>query len=128
MTPADKPDADSTNKGKEPQAQPAQAKPAEQPAPPRKGHRRIIVFVVLFLAIVAIAVAYFFRLDFPDRWTDDAYVHGNEVFLVPRVTSTVVAINADDTDLVQKGQPVVVLDDSDAKVALLQAEGALGDR
>lgn len=126
MTPADKPDSDSTNKGTAPQEQPATAK-AEQPAPPRKGHRRNIVFVVLFLVIVAIAIAYFFRLDFPYRWTDDAYVHGNEVFLVPRVTSTVVAINADDTDLVQKGQPLVVLDDSDAKVALLQAEGALGD-
>jgi membrane fusion protein (multidrug efflux system) len=126
MTPADKPDSDSTNKGTAPQAQPAPAKP-EQPAPPRKGHRRTLVFVVLFLAILAIAVAYFFRLDIPFRWTEDAYVHGNEVFLVPRVTSTVVAINADDTDLVQKGQPLVVLDDSDAKVALLQAESALGD-
>src|ERR1700677_318640 len=126
--PGDKPDSDSTKKGAEPQ--PAAAAPAskpEQPPPPRKGHRRKIIFTVLFLVIAAIAIAYFFRLDFPYRWTDDAYVHGNEVFLVPRVTSTVVAINADDTDLVQKGQPLVVLDDSDAKVALLEAEGALGD-
>jgi membrane fusion protein (multidrug efflux system) len=83
--------------------------------------------MVLFLAILAIAAAYFFRLDFPYRWTDDAYVHGNEIFLVPRVTGTVVTINADDTDLVQKGQPLVVLDDSDAKVALMEAEGALGN-
>jgi membrane fusion protein, multidrug efflux system len=126
--PVDKPDSDSTNKGAGPQPAPAAAanKP-EQLAPPRKSHRRKIIFIVLFLVIMAIATAYFFRLDFPYRWTEDAYVHGNEVFLVPRVTSTVVAINADDTDLVQKGQPLVVLDDSDAKVDLLQAEGALGD-
>lgn len=128
MTPADKPDSDSTKKGAEAQtaAAPSAGK-SEQPPPPRKGHRRKIIFVVLVLVIVAIATAYFFRLDFPYRQTEDAYVHGNEVFLVPRVTSTVVAINADDTDLVQKGQPLVVLDDSDARVALLQAEGALGD-
>jgi membrane fusion protein (multidrug efflux system) len=128
MTPADKPDADSTNKGAEPQAvaTPSTSK-SEQPAPHHKHRRRLVIFLILSLAILAIAIAYFFRLDFPYRWTDDAYVHGNEVFLVPRVTSTVVAINADDTDLVQKGQPLVVLDDSDAKVALLQAEGALGD-
>jgi membrane fusion protein (multidrug efflux system) len=125
--PADKPDSNPPNKGAEPQPPPAA--PANKPAqpPPKKGHRRKIVFLVLFLVIITIAIAYFFRLDFPYRWTEDAYVHGNEVFLVPRVTSTVVAINADDTDLVQRGQPLVVLDDSDAKVALLQAEGALGD-
>lgn len=130
MTPADKPDSGSTNKGVEPQTKtvPSTSKP-EQPAPaPRPGkRRRLVIFLVLFLVIVVIAIAYFFRLDIPFRWTDDAYVHGNEVLLVPRVTSTVVAINADDTDLVQKGQPVVVLDDDDARVALLQAEGALGD-
>jgi membrane fusion protein (multidrug efflux system) len=126
--PADKPDSDSTKKDAEAQtaAAPTASKP-EPPAPPRKSHRRQVIFLILFLGIAVIATAYFFRLDFPYRWTEDAYVHGNEVFLVPRVTSTVVAINADDTDLVQRGQPLVVLDDSDAKVALLQAEGALGD-
>jgi len=123
-----KPNPDSTNEGPEPQAgaAPSTSK-SEQPAPHHKGRRRLIVFLILFLVILAIAISYFFRSDFPYRWTDDAYVHGNEVFLVPRVAGTVVAINADDTDLVQKGRPVVVLDDSDAKVALLQAEGALGD-
>jgi membrane fusion protein (multidrug efflux system) len=128
MTSADNPGSDSPSKAAEPRAEPAlSAGKPEQPLPPAKHRKRLIVFLVLFLAIVAVACAYYFRLDFPYRWTEDAYVHGNEVLLVPRVTSTVVAINADDTDLVQKGQPVVVLDDDDAKVALLQAEGALGD-
>jgi membrane fusion protein (multidrug efflux system) len=125
--PSDKPDSDSKKKDTEPQTAAAPSASKPEPPPLRKGHRRLVVFLILFLAIAAIATVYFFRLDFPYRWTEDAYVHGNEVFLVPRVTSTVVAINADDTDLVQKGRPLVVLDDSDAKVALLQAEGALGD-
>jgi len=124
---SEKPDSSPNEKETTAQPAPAAAGKPERPAPPRKGHRRIIVFVVLFLVIAVVALLYFFRLDIPYRWTEDAYVHGNEVLLVPRVTSTVVAINADDTDLVQKGQPLVVLDDSDARVTLLQAEGALGD-
>ena len=43
------------------------------------------------------------------------------------VGGTVVSITADDTDLVRKGQPVVMLDDSDARVTLQQAEATLGD-
>lgn len=128
MTPADKSDSNSTAEGAEPQAGAAPStSQSEKPESPPKRRRRLVIFFVLFLAILAVATAYFFRLDFPYRWTDDAYVHGNEVFLVPRVTGTVVAINADDTDLVQNGRPLVVLDDSDAKVELLQAEGTLGD-
>ena len=93
----------------------------------RKSKFRIFLFAALLLAIAAVAATCFFRLGYPFLSTEDAYVHGNQIFLTPRVTGTVVAINADDTDLVQKGQPLVVLDDTDAKVQLLQAEGALGD-
>ncbi len=74
-----------------------------------------------------VGIVYFFASYRRYRSTEDAYVHGNAIFLTPRVTGTVVSINADDTDLVVKGQPVVVLDDSDAKAQLLQAEGSLGD-
>lgn len=130
MTPADKPDPASTNKTPETQA--GAALSPNQPEQPtnhqkKKHRRRLVIFSILFLLILTIALVYFFRLDIPYRWTDDAYVHGNTVFLVPRVTGTVVAINADNTDLVKRGDPVVVFDDSDARVALLQAEGALGD-
>lgn len=126
MTPADNQGSANKGAGAGAASLPPANKP-EPPAPRRKSRRRMVIFVILFLGIIGIATVYFFRLDFPYRWTDDAYVHGNEVLLVPRVTSTVVAINADDTDLVRKGDPLVILDDDDAKVALLQAEGALGD-
>jgi len=93
----------------------------------RPGRRRVIVFTVLLVAIVVAIVLYAVRLNSPYRSTQDAYVHGNQIFLTPRVTGTVVSIKADDTDLVVKGQPLVVLDESDAKVKLQQAEGTLGD-
>jgi len=57
--------------------------------------------------------------------TDNAYVQGNVIQITPQIGGTVMAIMADDTDLVKAGQPLVQLDPSDAKVALDQAEAAL---
>jgi membrane fusion protein (multidrug efflux system) len=94
---------------------------------PRKGRHRMIVGVVLFLIILIVGLAYFFRMSSPYRETDDAYVHGNQISLTSRVTGTVVAISADATDLVRIGQPLVLLDDSDAKVRLHEGEATLGD-
>jgi membrane fusion protein, multidrug efflux system len=48
------------------------------------------------------------------------------VQLTPQVSGTVVAVNADDTQIVKQGAPVVTLDNADAKVALSNAEATLG--
>jgi membrane fusion protein (multidrug efflux system) len=58
--------------------------------------------------------------------TDNAYVQGNVIQITPQVGGTVMSIHADDTDFVKAGQPLVKLDPADAKVALDQAEAALG--
>ena len=57
--------------------------------------------------------------------TDNAYVAGNVVQITPQVGGTVIAINADDTDFVRAGQPLVRLDPADARVALEQAQAQL---
>ena len=57
--------------------------------------------------------------------TDNAYVAGNVVQITPQVGGTVIAINADDTDFVRAGQPLVKLDPADARVALEQAQAQL---
>lgn len=57
--------------------------------------------------------------------TDNAYVQGNVIQITPQIGGIVMAINADDTDFVKAGQPLVQLDPADAKVALEQAEAAL---
>ncbi|SAI49499.1 multidrug resistance protein A [Bordetella trematum] len=57
--------------------------------------------------------------------TDDAYVHGNLVQITPQVPGTVIAIQADNTDLVKAGQPLVRLDPADTDIALAQAEARL---
>lgn len=57
--------------------------------------------------------------------TDNAYVQANVVQVTPQVAGTVVAIEADDTDVVKSGQPLIKLDPADARVALDQAEAQL---
>ncbi|WP_085317659.1 HlyD family secretion protein [Derxia lacustris] len=63
------------------------------------------------------------------RWyveTDNAYVAGNVVQVTPQVGGTVLAIYADDTDVIAAGAPLIKLDPADAQVALDQAEAQLG--
>jgi membrane fusion protein, multidrug efflux system len=57
--------------------------------------------------------------------TDNAYVQAPMVQVTPQVGGTVLAVLADDTDLVQAGQTLVRLDPSDAKLALERAESQL---
>lgn len=82
----------------------------------------------LLLAILAALAIVTHRALNPagTQYTDDAYVEGNFVQLTPQVTGTVVSIDADETDLVRQGEPLVELDPTDARVALLQPEAHLG--
>jgi membrane fusion protein, multidrug efflux system len=57
--------------------------------------------------------------------TDNAYVQAPVVQITPQIGGTVLAVLADDTDIVQAGQPLVKLDPSDAKLALERSESLL---
>ena len=57
--------------------------------------------------------------------TDDAYVNGDIVQITNEVPGTVIALNVDDTQPVQAGQPLLELDPADAKIALANAEADL---
>ncbi|KML57599.1 hemolysin D [Burkholderia cepacia] len=91
--------------------------------------RRTMLLALLGVAVVASSIAYgVYYLTYAryHESTDDAYVSGNLVQLTPQVAGTVVAVNADDTQIVKAGDPVVTLDNADAKVALGNAEATLG--
>jgi len=94
-------------------------------AQPRK-RRTLLIFVTILLLLVAIAYGVWW-LIFASHYesTDDAYVAGNVVQVTPQIGGTVVAINIDDTELVQAGAPLIKLDQADAEVALRQAEAQL---
>ncbi|QQC64952.1 EmrA/EmrK family multidrug efflux transporter periplasmic adaptor subunit [Paraburkholderia ginsengisoli] len=103
----------------------------QQPAPPAQsannGKRKrmmTLLVIVILIAAVAYGLYYFLVARFHED-TDDAYVSGNVVQITPQVTGTVIAVNADDTQVVKAGDPLVVLDPADARVALEQAEANL---
>ena len=94
---------------------------------PRNGKRRVILVVialVFVLAGLAWWLAYVFVFSLRET-TDDAYVGGNQVSVSSQIAGTVVAVLADDTQLVHAGQPLVRLDPTDAEVALSKARSAL---
>jgi membrane fusion protein (multidrug efflux system) len=101
---------------------------SEIPQAPTAGARRrraLSVVLVVFLLVGLGWIAWWYFESRGHETTDNAYVGGNLVQVTPRVAGTVVAIGADDTDLVEAGQTLVRLDSADAKVALAQAEAQL---
>jgi membrane fusion protein (multidrug efflux system) len=85
-----------------------------------------MTLVVLAVLVAAVAYGvYYYRVARFYEDTDDAYVNGNVVQITPQVTGTVIAVNPDDTQTVKAGDPIVVLDAADARVALQQAEANL---
>ena len=113
-----------------PQAAAPSAAPAPAAAAPNgngNGKRKRML-TTLAAALVVAGVGYGLYWGLYGRWfesTDDAYVQGNVVQVTPQVAGTVVAIRADDTQLVTSGQPLIELDRADARVALEQSEAAL---
>ncbi len=93
------------------------------PASPR---RKALLALAALFALAALAwVAYWFFFERHYESTDNAYVNGNLVQITPQIAGTVVAINADETDFVRAGQPLVKLDPADARLALAQAQAQL---
>jgi membrane fusion protein, multidrug efflux system len=106
----------------------AEPSPPPRPAtPPRRALRRLFVSLAL-LAVVAVAAYFLYpitRLALTTVSTDDAYVNAHVTYVAPRITETVRIVKVDDNDHVQKGDLLVVLDDTLWKVRVAQAEAAL---
>ncbi|HWG31542.1 MAG TPA: HlyD family efflux transporter periplasmic adaptor subunit [Steroidobacteraceae bacterium] len=89
---------------------------------------RVRWLVLILGGFIILGGAYGFYWDRDLRYTaytDDAYVSGNVVQITPRISGTVVAIGADNTQFVKAGQTLVRLDPADAKVTLQEAEAQL---
>ncbi|SAK74099.1 multidrug resistance protein A [Caballeronia calidae] len=101
---------------------------AAAPAPKQSNgkRRRLMTLIVLVIIIAAVAYGlYYFLIARFHESTDDAYVNGNVVQITPQVVGTVISVNADDTQTVKVGDPLVTLDPADSKIALDQAEANL---
>src|SRR5437667_11693826 len=99
---------------------------ATAPAPQRNRRKRWWAIAIGAFAIIGIAYGAYWAMALRyEQSTDDAYVSGNVVQITPQISGTVVSIGADDTQFVKAGQTLVKLDQSDASVALEQAEAQL---
>ncbi len=101
---------------------------AAQPAEQQKRRKPVMAILTTVFVLAGIGYGIYYATVLSQREeTDNAYVGGNLVTLTSQVTGTVTEIRADETQFVKAGEELVKLDPVDAKVALAQAEAALGD-
>ena len=93
-----------------------------KPAP--KKHYLILFTLLIIVAGVAWFLYWLLYLQYYES-TDDAYANGNFITINAAVKGSVVAYYADDTDLVEEGQLLVLLDDTPYKMAFERELAAL---
>ncbi|MFK0298225.1 HlyD family efflux transporter periplasmic adaptor subunit [Brevundimonas sp. NPDC090276] len=101
---------------------------ADPKADARRGVARKKAFLALGVAIVAIgggSMAYGAVFGGKTVTTDNAYVGADVAQVTPLVGGPVREVRVADAQAVRKGEVLVVLDDSDARLALVRAEAGL---
>lgn len=96
--------------------------------PDPRMRRRRIALASLAAIFVVVGIGYGVYWAFVGRYeqsTDDAYVAGNRVAVMAQEKGTVVAVLADNTVRVHRGQTLIRLDGADARIALEQAKAQL---
>jgi len=102
---------------------------SSESVPPHRTRRKVLLSAVA-LVFVSAGLGYGAYWYFIGRYwisTADAYVHGNQIPLMAQVTGTVTTVRVDNTELVQRGEVLVKLDPTDAKLAVQKAEARLAD-
>jgi membrane fusion protein (multidrug efflux system) len=99
---------------------------AQAPTGNPGGRRRAFLVFGTLLLVAAIAWALYWWLALRQHEsTDDAYVAGDVLQVTSAVPGTIVAVRVDDTQTVQRGDVLVTLDPSDARIAVAAAEADL---
>jgi membrane fusion protein (multidrug efflux system) len=100
----------------------------ENTAPAHATNQRRVKLIALGLAAsfgAAVYGGYWFLSARHHQNTDDAYVNGDLVQITSEVAGTVMALEADDTQGVERGQTLLALDPADAQVSMSDAEARL---
>ena len=85
-----------------------------------------LVGIVLLIAAIGYGAYYLFYARFFES-TDDAYVAGDTAMINSRTVGTILAIHANNTQLVRRGQPLVELDPLPAEVEMQASEANLAN-
>jgi membrane fusion protein (multidrug efflux system) len=88
--------------------------------------RRLFAIFGALIAVAALGTLLWLWLHAHRVSTDNAYVNADLVQVTPLVGGPVAATYVTDTDAVEKGQLLVLLDDANARIALVQAQAELG--
>jgi membrane fusion protein (multidrug efflux system) len=108
-------------------AHPTQAAAAPEHSVAEKRRRTLLTTALIGALLIGGGYAlYWSHATQQEEATEDAYVEGNIVQVTSQVTGTVVAIDADNTDRVRAGQPLIKLNPLDAQLALERSEAMLG--
>ncbi len=111
-----------------PAARPTLA-PAAPPQPAKTNATRKRLFAILGVGLaIAAALAFLYWLLVARNHvsTDNAYVGADSAVVTPLVSEPVTEVDVIDTQPVKRGQVLLRLDDTDAKIELAQAEAQLG--
>ncbi len=92
-----------------------------------KRNKMLSALFIIFIVVGIIYTLYWITYGRYHVSTDDAYVGGNMAQVMPQINGTVIAINGDDTKLVQEGQPLVKLDPINVQLAFIQAQENLAN-
>ena len=104
----------------------AESQTPQQPGSKKGKRKGALLLLTLLFIIVAVAYGiYWFLVLRHYEETDDAYVAGNQVQIMSQVSGSVTKVWADNTDYVQKGDPLVTLDQTDAQQAFEKAQTQL---
>lgn len=94
----------------------------------QKNTKRKLYFGIFFVVIALCALgsgAYYFLVLSKHVTTDNAYVGAEIAQITPSTSGTIKEINYNDTQLVKVGDVLVVIDDTDARLALAKAQADL---
>lgn len=100
---------------------------AATPETRKKRKAAMLILGSIFLGIGLIWLIYWLIWGRFEEYTDDAYVNGNLVQLMPQVPGTVIEINTDDTQLVLQGQVIIRLDPADMTIAFQRSKANLAE-
>jgi membrane fusion protein, multidrug efflux system len=99
--------------------------PSTAPTNNRARNRALLILGVVALIGGLVWLTHMLLVSRYHQTTDDAYISSDLVQITSEVPGTVIAVNVDDTQSVERGQVLAELDPADAQVAINGAEAQL---